>query len=222
MTLEQLTQMLELPRPSVQLSERLSELTAQLLGAVVPLRRLPAMIDKMEEIVILSEETVAGNELLVQRLSESIQQLGRVPQLDTYPDTYLDDLGGIVELVETTFPQMIERSRGSVNQLTEAYELLSDLFESLIVRVAVSKQLIKRMVAIQEQVKQLTQRQQALAENYETHKDEWIADLLIQISRQRELTVAERLRLSDAVELALPVQTVPSVRREDWYGDDGR
>lgn len=217
MTLEQLTQMLELPRPSVQLSERLSELTAQLLGAVVPLRRLPAMIDKMEEIVILSEETVAGNELLVQRLSESIQQLGRVPQLDTYPDTYLDDLGGIVELVETTFPQMIERSRGSVNQLTEAYELLSDLFESLIVRVAVSKQLIKRMVAIQEQVKQLTERQQALAENYETHKDEWIADLLIQISRQRELTAAERLRLSDAVELAPPVQTVPSVRREDWY-----
>ena len=222
MTLPQLTQMLELPRPSARLSERLSELTAQLLGAVVPLRRLPAMIDKMEEIVILSEETVAGNELLVQRLSESIQQLGRVPQLDTYPDTYLDDLGGIVELVETTFPQMIERSRGSVNQLTEAYELLSDLFESLIVRVAVSKQSIKRMVAIQEQVEQLTQRQQALAENYETHKDGWIADLLIQISRQRELTVAERLRLSDAVELAPPVQTVPSLRREDWYGDDGR
>ena len=56
----------------------------------------------------------------------------------------------------------------------------------------------------------------------EQQRKERIADRLIQISRQRELTVEEKLRLSDAVELDLPVKTMPTVRRSHWYGDDGR
>ena len=53
-------------------------------------------------------------------------------------------------------------------------------------------------------------------------KKDGVADRLIQISQQRELTAAEKLCLSDAVELALPVRTMPPVRRKDWYHADGR
>lgn len=229
MALQQLTKLVELFQPFSQRSERLSEQAAQLVDAVFPLRpllvelgKMEARLDKWEEWVTLSEKTSAEDEQIAEELSEIIPQLGRVPQRDTYPDRYLDALGHTVEFVETIFPRMIEGSRGFVNQLSEAFEPIDDLFQSRVLRVAASKQLVQRGSAIRIRVKQLTERQQALAENYETHKDEWIADLLIQISRQRELTSAEKLRLSDAVELALPVQTMPSVRRQDWYGDDGR
>ncbi|MCY4105902.1 MAG: hypothetical protein OXG02_04280 [Chloroflexi bacterium] len=56
----------------------------------------------------------------------------------------------------------------------------------------------------------------------EKRKMDEVADRLIQISQWRELSVAEKLRLSDAVELALPVQRMPPVRREAWYNGDGR
>ena len=56
----------------------------------------------------------------------------------------------------------------------------------------------------------------------EKRKMDEVADRLIQISQRRELTVAEKLRLSDAVRLKVKVKSMPSVNREDWYGEDGR
>lgn len=39
---------------------------------------------------------------------------------------------------------------------------------------------------------------------------------------QRPLTAAERIQLFDAAKLHQPVNEAPSVRRQDWYDDDGR
>ena len=211
MTLEQLTQMLELPRPPAQLSERLSELTAQSTDEIYPFRQMLAHIQNMEEVASLSLQ----NQTLSERILERIRQVAQGAHFDGNLDDFL-------EKVDTEFSLLIRSLPSPIHLLSEAAKSLSDQFASPDARAAASAHLIQRVHAIEEQVEQLTQRQQALAENYEAHKDEWIADLLIQISRQRELTAIEKLRLSDAVELAPPVQTVPSVRREDWYGDDGR
>ncbi len=46
--------------------------------------------------------------------------------------------------------------------------------------------------------------------------------LLIQQSEQRSLTIEEKLKLLDAVKLDVAINEEPSIRRVDWYDDDGR
>ena len=49
-----------------------------------------------------------------------------------------------------------------------------------------------------------------------------IARLLSQQAQERSLTTEEKIQLLDAAKLHNAVNEMPSVRREDWYGDDGR
>lgn len=46
--------------------------------------------------------------------------------------------------------------------------------------------------------------------------------LLARQAQQRPLTIEEKLKLLDAVKLDVAINEEPSVRREDWYDDDGR
>lgn len=211
MTLQHLMNPLELPEPPLQLVERLSGLTAQPTETIYPFRLMLALVEALENTV----SAYLQIQPIAEQFWESIQQIGQgVP--------YEGNLDDLPEKVDSGLPLLIQSMRSNGHRLSELASSLSDLFASPDAHAVASANLIRRIHVIEEQVEQLTERQQALAENYEKHKDEWLADLLIQISRQRELTVAEKLRLSDAVELALPVQTMPSVRREDWYGVDGR
>jgi hypothetical protein len=55
--------------------------------------------------------------------------------------------------------------------------------------------------------------------------DEQKQDLLMYLRKQgynRPLTPEERLAVYHASIMNRPVKNAPSVRREDWYGDDGR
>lgn len=50
-------------------------------------------------------------------------------------------------------------------------------------------------------------------------------DLLVRLldkAKNRSLSVEEKKALFHASILSVPVNEAPSVRREDWYGDDGR
>ncbi len=42
------------------------------------------------------------------------------------------------------------------------------------------------------------------------------------VSQQRELTNQERKALLNAIVSDIPMKNEPSVRREDWYDDEGR
>lgn len=46
--------------------------------------------------------------------------------------------------------------------------------------------------------------------------------LLARQAQQRPLTIEEKLKLLHAVKLDVAINEEPSVRREDWYDDDGR
>mgnify|MGYP003476679378 CR=1 FL=1 len=56
----------------------------------------------------------------------------------------------------------------------------------------------------------------------EGQQNDLIARLLMQRVHQRPLTVSEKIHLLDMAKINNPVNEAPSVRREDWYGDDGR
>jgi hypothetical protein len=53
-------------------------------------------------------------------------------------------------------------------------------------------------------------------------QNDLIRRLLQRQSRQRPLTIEEKLQLLDAVKLDVAINEEPSIRRENWYGDDGR
>ena len=40
--------------------------------------------------------------------------------------------------------------------------------------------------------------------------------------QQHPLSTEEKIKLLDAAKLSIPIKEEPSIRREDWYGDDGR
>lgn len=56
----------------------------------------------------------------------------------------------------------------------------------------------------------------------ESGDNEQIARLLIQISEHRLLTAQEKIFLLQTAKLDIPIDNPPSMRREDWYGEDGR
>jgi Zn-dependent M16 (insulinase) family peptidase len=69
------------------------------------------------------------------------------------------------------------------------------------------------------QYEQLVELVEQLSE--EQQKD-LIKRLLNLQAQQRPLTIEEKLKLLDAVKLHNAVNEEPSIRREDWYDDDGR
>ena len=87
-----------------------------------------------------------------------------------------------------------------------AGEVEPDLPQELTRRVTQLEALVKRLT------RQITKKR----------NNEMIARLLIRIANHRPLSAPEKIRLSDAVRMNVKVKTMPSVYREDWYGDDGR
>lgn len=56
----------------------------------------------------------------------------------------------------------------------------------------------------------------------EEQKKDLMKRLLAHEAQQRPLTIEEKLRLLDAIKLDVAISEEPSVRRVDWYDDDGR
>jgi hypothetical protein len=56
----------------------------------------------------------------------------------------------------------------------------------------------------------------------EEQQKDLLKRLLTRQAQQRPLTVEEKLKLLDAVKLDVAINEEPSVRRVDWYDDDGR
>lgn len=61
-----------------------------------------------------------------------------------------------------------------------------------------------------------------LAEQLTSEEQTTLITHLLDLARRRQLTVAERKALMNATILSNPVAQEPSIRREDWYDDDGR
>jgi hypothetical protein len=77
---------------------------------------------------------------------------------------------------------------------------------------------------------QLPIRYEQLVELVEQLSEEQQKDLMkrlltrdvTRLAQQRQLTVEEKLKLLDAVKLDITINEEPSIRRVDWYNDDGR
>ena len=53
-------------------------------------------------------------------------------------------------------------------------------------------------------------------------REQLLTELLRETAASRSLTKHEKLALLNTMKLSHKILNSPSVRREDWYGDDGR
>lgn len=67
-----------------------------------------------------------------------------------------------------------------------------------------------------------TQLIELVAQLPEEQQQDLIKRLLTRRAHQNPLSIEEKLQLLDAVKVHGAVDQEPSVRRVDWYGDDGR
>ena len=56
----------------------------------------------------------------------------------------------------------------------------------------------------------------------EAQQQDLIRQILTHRAQQRPLTPEEKIQLLDAAKLNNPVNEVPSIRRSDWYDNNGR
>lgn len=61
-----------------------------------------------------------------------------------------------------------------------------------------------------------------LVDQLSTEQQIQLTTHLLEAAKRRELTVDEKMKLLRAAQVDVQVINEPSIRREDWYGDDGR
>jgi hypothetical protein len=61
-----------------------------------------------------------------------------------------------------------------------------------------------------------------LVEQLPIEQQQTLLERLLEKKKERPLSKEEKLELYHASILSIPVKNEPSIRREDWYGDDGR
>lgn len=61
-----------------------------------------------------------------------------------------------------------------------------------------------------------------LVDQLPPHEQTQLVSHLLEMARARPLTSDEKMRLLRAVQIDVKVLCEPSIRREDWYNDDGR
>jgi hypothetical protein len=61
-----------------------------------------------------------------------------------------------------------------------------------------------------------------LVDQLSPHEQTALTTHLLELARQRELSAQEKMKLLRAAQIDVKVNIEPSVRRQDWYDDDGR
>lgn len=112
-----------------------------------------------------------------------------------------------------------------VKLLGEHVDILTRIFQGLTSWIKQSgnndqtEEALKRSLQIRLHIKQYDQLFQEFDQNW---GEELLAKILIQVARYRTLSAKEKIFLLDAAKIDVPIKKMPSMRREDWYGDNGR
>lgn len=123
------------------------------------------------------------------------------------------------------YTQVLAEGNRWIRLLDERVDILTKVFQGLSNWVKQSdrndqiEETLKRTAQIRLRIKQYGQIVQEFDRNW---SEELLAKILIQVAKYRTLSAKEKIFLLDAAKIDVPIKKMPSMRREDWYGDDGR
>ncbi len=209
MVMQQTTQETALPP---QFGEWLAETTTGLPGRKHKARQMKQEISRFERDLEESEQLV--NFALV-GFVEFVRQAGQDDDAARKFDEWTDDLDlaqALAMYEEMVVPGLKERA-AILSRVIEGWHHLAD---AGLIEPDLPPQLAERAAQLDARISELTE------EVTKREDNELVTRLLIRVGKHRPLSPAEKIRLSDAVRMHVKVRNDPSVRRADWYGDDGR
>ena len=184
------------PRPSL-IPTQLAEAAEALAGYEKILRKAEGLTSQMEVIVEFARQAGQDDETAC--------------AFDQWTETY--GPAGFFDACEETLTPGLNRYAANFNKDVEGWQRIA---AAGVIGPELPLQLAERIVQLDARIKKLTK------EVTKKYDNDLVARLLMRIGKQRQLTLAEQFRLVDAVRLDWKVKEEPSVRRADWYGDDGR
>lgn len=176
---------------------------------------------QMAEKIARFEEDVRDSEQLVEAtlagFVEFVRQAGQdddaARKIVEWADELDRDLAEIFNSYEEKlFPALKERA-AILSRVIEGWHHLAD---AGLIEPDLPPQLAERVAQLDARISELTE------EVTKSYDNDLVARLLMRVGKQRKLTLEEQFRLADAVTLEWKVLNEPSLRRADWYGDDGR
>lgn len=195
-----------------QFGEWLAEATTGLPARHHKPRRLKQELSRLEKDVDESEQLV--NVVLVgfvDFVREAGQDDDAARRFDAWADG-MDLAQALAAYEEKLVPGLKERA-AILRKTVAGWRRLAD---AGLIEPDLPPQLAERVARLDALINKLTEEITRLYDN------DLVARLLMRIGKQRKLTLDEQFRLVDAVRLDWKVKNEPSVRRADWYGDDGR
>ena len=151
---------------------------------------------------------------LFQRLLTLFKRAGRHPETAKRVDERMEDFSTL--LVEGE--RWIQLLGVRVDILTTYYHGLTHWIEQSDHPDQIELAL-KQTSQIAPLIKQYGQIVQELKEDWD---ERLLAKILTQVAQFRNLSAKEKIFLLDAAKIDIPIKKMPSMRREEWYGDDGR
>ncbi len=167
--------------------------------------------EERKQMLVQLETTLIQRELEVGELEHFVAGLaGLKLEADrgAQPDAEL--VATVIETIETLFAWAATIADEREDKLCEINGLIDDLCAGDETLVPVAGQIISRF-------NELSGRVQALAK---VDREDLIGILLHQVAKQRELSVAEGIRLLRTIPDHRPVDNPVSTHRADWYSDD--
>ena len=165
------------------------------------------------------ESNLTDNEQLVNSaltgFVEFVRQAGQDDEMARAFDNWSDglDLATALDTYETQVVPGLREHAAILHSIVLEWNRLAN---AGVIEPDLPPHLTERVAQLDTHIRELTE---AITSR---HDNDLVARLLIRVGRHRRLTLAEQLRLADAVRLDWKVKGKPSVRRADWYGDDGQ
>ncbi len=195
-----------------QFGEWLAEATTGLPDRKYKPRQMKQEISRFEKDIETSEKLV--NATLV-NFVEFVRQAGQDDDVARKFDEWTDDYDLAEMLVmceEKIIPGMSEHAE-ILRKIVDGWHRMAD---AGLIEPDLPTHLTERVAHLDLHIRTLTE------QVTKKHDNDLVARLLMRVGKQRQLTLAEQLRLADSVMLDWKVVNEPSLRRADWYGDDGQ
>lgn len=225
MAAQQLNEMIIQPETPAKIGELLTETIEQQRNeeanyiSIFSLQPTDPLFD-LERNILQSEQYVLTAEWFVEFMRQAAVDEETTQKFDKWMGTE-----ELIEFIEDFVHRILKNMLKYVcGRQKEAATDIRDLFAT---RDASSEppdeRLFVRIRELEMLAKQYVGRVKALMETFESVQgNELVAKLIVKLSDIRPLTADEKIHLLHSCILHAPIDNPPSMRREDWYDDDGR
>lgn len=167
-------------------------------------------IREFERDVLEVERRAVSIEAFVERVRLAGKDDKKAKEFDELSED--PDLSNTLEIFEREYVIAVKQQ---MENLVERAERWPTLANSKLLRSSLPNSLVWRVNRLD------TQLNECAEELYKEYDNVLIMRLFARVAKYRLLSLSELLRLDDAAKLEREVVNQPSVRRKDWYGEDG-